>query len=217
MFEVTLLRPLKSGLYGLYLNGEFAGRLDEETLFRAGLRVGSELDEAQRDRLLAQAEKRIAAEKAMRLIAFRDRSKAELTGRLRQDFGGESAEAAADKMEALGLIDDAGYARRLARELVLHKYYGEARARLEMRRRGLSGEHIEAALSALSDAEPDNVSAPEDAASRAAVLLGRKYPRGVHDERDRRRAAALLQRYGYAWDEIKEALGRFQMEDQDGI
>lgn len=205
MFEITEIRPLKSGLFSLYLNGEYAGKLDEETLYHAGLKVGAEITEETLGELLRKAGKRIAVEKALRLVTFRDRSKAELADRLRQDFDDEAAEEAAERMVQLGLVDDAEYARRLARELIGRKYYGEARARLEMRRRGLEDAAIEAALGDSKD----------DAGEQALTLLHKKYPRGVADERDRRRASALLQRYGYHWDDIREALARFQTEEQD--
>ena len=112
-------------------------RVTEEELLRFGLRAGLELDgemlEAVRASVRASSAKAAAAD----IIGSRALSKKELTRRLVKKGNDEAdAQAAADWLEDIGAVDDAGYAAALARHYG-GKGYGPARVREELRRRGV--------------------------------------------------------------------------------
>ncbi len=169
-------------------------RVTEEELLRFGLRAGLELDgemlEAVRASVRASSAKAAAAD----IIGSRALSKKELTRRLVKKGNDEAdAQAAADWLEDIGAINDAGYAAALAR-----KGYGPARVREELRRRGVDRSLWDEALEELPEA--------------AEVLdqLIRKKCRGeLSDPREKKRVSDALLRRGFAWSDVKAAMGRY--------
>lgn len=201
--KITDIKPLKSGNFAVYADGEYAASLDDETLSLSGLVCGGEIDEKRLLELTEQANLKKAKQKALRLLGYRDHSKAELEKKLARSADGETARLAADRMEQLGLVDDEVFARKYAAELMLHKLYSKERAVYELRARGIGRELAERAADGVG-AEPQE---------QIEKLLYRKFPRGIQDETCKRRANALLSRYGYPWDAIREALAHYGMED----
>lgn len=203
--EVTALTPGRRRRIRVYLDGEFAASVDAESLARAGICVGARYTEEEFAEILRGAEVRAAKEKALNLLTRRDHSRAELEEKIARECDAEAAAKAAAEMERLGLINDAEFAKKFARELCLQKCFSTARALREMSRRGVPRALAEEAL---EDLTPD----PQEQLAR---LLQKKFPRGVGSEKDLKRACALLQRYGYPWDEIHAAVSRFGVEEQD--
>lgn len=203
--RVTELKTTKRGRIAVFLDGAFAGSVDAETAAKNGLREGNILSGREFDELLAESNLRQAKEKAMRLLAMRDHAERELAQKLRPDFGEDAALAAAARMAELGLVNDAAYAKKLAAELMGHKGYSARRAAMEMTCRGLDRELVENTLAGLA-LNPD---------ASALALLQKKYPYGLRDERETRRAAALLQRYGYGYDVIRRAMESYGDADQE--
>src|SRR5262249_35818806 len=90
-----------------------------------------------------------AVDVALRALARRDHSAAELDARLAR--GGVSEDArrgAVGHLVELGYVDDIGYSVRRA-ELLTKRGLGDEAIRVDLERRGLDREQIEAALSAL--------------------------------------------------------------------
>lgn len=202
MMRITEIRKLKSGRYGIFADGEYVDSLDDETLVLSRLKTGREIDESELAEILLEAKKRRAKDKAMNLLSFRDHSKAELVKKLSPKLGEEAAEEAAEKMEEIGLVNDADYALKFAKELIFTKLLGRDRVLYELSQRGIDRE---LAFSALESIEFDPI-------ENARRLLLKKYPRGIQDESARRKAAALLTRSGYRFSEIKSALNIYDTD-----
>ncbi len=200
--EITALEPRRHRLVQLFLDGEPAVKLDEETA--ASLRPGQQLSDEELHELIARSDAVRAKEKALYLLEHRPHSKRELEDKLARTVGREAAGQAAGRMEELGLIDDADYARRLAEELA-RKGFAAPRIRQELLRRGIGRE--------LAAAEAERAAAaPEDALHS---LIERRFARQLGEEKGRRRAVAALQRMGYRWEEIRSALRAFGGEPED--
>ena len=194
--EITALEPRRHRLVQLFLDGEPAVKLDEETA--ASLRPGQQLSDEELHELIARSDAVRAKEKALYLLEHRPHSKRELEDKLARTVGREAAGQAAGRMEELGLIDDADYAHRLAEELA-RKGFAAPRIRQELLRRGIGRE--------LAAQEAERAAAaPEDALHS---LIERRFARQLGEEKGRRRAVAALQRMGYRWEEIKAALRRY--------
>ena len=118
MPELTQVKETKRGRYALFFDGEFAFSLDEDTFAMAGLHTGDELEEWQIHDLQTKSDTRKAVDKAMDLLALRDHAAGELYQKLCRSFDPHSAAAAVAKMQELNLLDDAGFARRRAAELL---------------------------------------------------------------------------------------------------
>lgn len=200
--EITALEPRRHRLVQLFLDGEPAVKLDEETA--ASLRPGQQLSDEELHELIARSDAVLAKEKALYLLEHRPHSKRELEDKLARTVGREAAGQAAGRMEELGLIDDADYARRLAEELA-RKGFAAPRIRQELLRRGIGRE--------LAAEEAERAAAaPEDALHS---LIERRFARQLGEEKGRRRAVAALQRMGYRWEEIRSALRAFGGEPED--
>lgn len=197
--QITAIEPRKKGLSALYIDGEFAMKLDTEVILAHRFDVGREItDEALHDCVLDSDRKR-CKDKAMWLISFRDHSRRELLDKLRKDYPENVAEAAVDRLEELGLIDDGRYARRYTADLVNLKHLSERGIRQKLREKGIDRDLIDEIL---EETEVD-----EDEQIR--TIIEKKYASKLGDEKIRRRAVAALQRLGFGYQSIKSVLNEY--------
>ena len=118
------------------------------------------------------------------------------------------AEEVLDRLESVGLVDDAAYAAALARTRFAEK--GAARRAIaeELRRKGLGEDDIRAALGQIDS---------DDEGSAALALARKKLSATRHLpwEVRRRRTAALLGRKGYSREATVRALEAAFAEESD--
>lgn len=196
--EVTAIKQRRKGLSQLFIDGEPAVKIDTQVVLRTGLREGVQLSDEQLRELIQDSEKYRASEKALYLLEFRNHSQKELQDKIkRSGISQEAAKEAAEKMEEIGLLDDAAYARNLARTLFERKKYGMRRVQQELKLKGISPEIIEQVLAEFE---------PEDVSSVIRELLERKYPAYGEDEKVKKRAVAAMLRFGYQYDDIRRAM-----------
>ena len=116
------------------------------------------------------------------------------------------AEEVLDRLESVGLVDDAAYAAALARARFVEK--GAARRAIadELRRKGLGERAISAALAQISG---------DDEAGAALVLARKKLraTRGLDPVVRKRRALAALGRKGYSQGVAFSAIERALAEE----
>ena len=199
---LTAAEPRRKGLVALFIDGEKAVDLDAEIYLKSGLKPGDELTDEKLHGLIAASDARRAEVKAMNLLGYRAHSEKELARKLSRTVPREAADRAAARMTELGLVNDAEYARSLARELFARKHFAVSRVRMELVRRGIPRDLAEEAA---EEARPD----PRDALRE---LVGRKYVRDLGNEKGRRRTAAALQRMGYRWDDIRCVMNEFTQD-----
>lgn len=203
--ELTAAEPRRKGLVQLYLDGEAAVKIDAEIFLRSGLKPGNMLTDEELHGLIQASDERRAQEKALYLLEHRSHSKKELTEKIaRTAASREAAQAAADHMEELGLLDDETYARDLARDLFLRKRYGAMKVKQELKLKGIDGELIDELL--------EQYGSEEAALENIRAVLDKKYAGWEEDEKTRRRAFAALQRLGYSYGLIRQAM---QSDDRD--
>ncbi len=197
--QITAIEPRKKGLSALYIDGEFAMKLDTEVLLAHRFDVGREIDdEALHDCVLDSQLKR-CKDKAMWLISYRDHSRRELFDKLKKDYPEDVAEAAVTRMEELGLINDASYARRYTADLINVKHLSERGIRQKLYEKGIDRDLIDEIL--------DETELDESEQIRA--VIEKKYARGLDDEKIRRRAVNALQRLGFGYGSIKSVLNEY--------
>ena len=145
----------------------------------------------------------------MRMLGLRAHSKKELERKLRAKYGEEETNAALEKCEKYGFINDSYFAREFARELYERKYYAPARIKNELRMRGVSNEDIEKAIDLL-----DTSSDSEVGTGIAAAVAKLRLP-AEPTEKDKARAYRRLLSLGYSFSEIRTALhGVFNRSDE---
>ena len=130
-----------------------------------GIEVGADVSLEALEEALAAVEPALAKDRALRLLGYREHSRAELERKLR-DSGYPHGLAAAivARFVEVELVDDARFASAWVRSRRLSGY-GSRRIRQELERKGVTPETIDAAL---DEESPD----ADDELARARAALG---------------------------------------------
>ncbi len=141
----------------------------------------------------AEASDPVAVARAicLRLLAARPRSRAELvTALCQRGIPNDAVGAALDRLEDVGLVDDAAFAEVAVHSGHTYRGLGRHALSAELRRRGISGEIARDAVAAVE---------PQDEERQARELVQRKLrSRTVSDETTTvRRIVGTLARKGY--------------------
>ena len=204
--ELTAAEPRRRGLVQLFLDGEAAVKLDAQVFLQSGLKPGDQVSDQELFELIQASDARRAQEKALYLLEYRNYSKRELTEKIaRTAASREAAQAAADHLEEIGLVDDRAFAETYARELFQRKRYGARRVRQELSRKGIGRDIIDQVLEQYQDMD-------QAAGENIALVLERRYPTWREDEKARRRAVAALQRLGYSFEQVRAVMGGLDTE-----
>ena len=143
-----------------------------------------------------------AKKRALRLLERRDYSRKELILKLTEKGEPlEDAEAVADRMTELGVIDDERYSRMLVRHYAA-KGYGACRIKQELYRHGIHTDLWEEAM--------------EELPSQEEILdkLLRSKLRGEEpDRKEIKKATDAMLRRGFSWSEISAAMRRVLDEE----
>lgn len=166
------------------------------------LNEGQELDVEEYDNWLMIRQYRHALDRAVGYLAARARSKREIEQKLQQcGYRPCTVEMVLYKLEREGLLDDADFARQWVESRSTHKL-GRSRIAQELRRKGISADEAEDALSSIDD--EDQLSGAVSLAEKAAARI----KPGEDTRKAGNRILAMLARRGYSWDVSKEALRR---------
>lgn len=196
---ITSIEPRRKGLSALYIDGEFAFKLDTETLLSYRFDVGKEITDEQLHEVVLQSDLKRCKDKALWLISFRDHSKKELFTKLRKDYCEESVEKAIARLEELGLINDECYATRLTHDLINLKHLSKRGVKEKLREKGIDRDLIDEIL----------YSTEIDEREQIRIIIERKYKNSLNDEKTKRRCISALQRKGYSYSDIKSVLGEY--------
>lgn len=201
---VTAVEPRKKSLSALYIDGEYAMKLDTQTLLENKITPGTELDDETLHELIKKSDFRRAKEKALWLISYRDHSSKELFDKLCKDYSEEAAENALVRMQELSLINDEAFARRYAKELST-KHQSPQNIRYKLLQKGIDRD--------LTDSIIDELNI--DPVAEIEALVEKKYLRQLSDEKGLRRTVASLQRAGYRYGDIKTVISRYREDIYD--
>jgi regulatory protein len=146
-------------------------------------------------------DQRYRAEKvSMQSLTRRGMSRWELGKMLlARDLDEETVEFELDRLEGVGLIDDAALAETLVRTQHERKGLGRSALTAELRRRHIDQEQIEEALAQVGD---------DDEQSRATELAVKRAPqlRSLDSETAKRRLSGFLMRKGYSGSVVRAAV-----------
>lgn len=191
----------------IYIDGEYQTTVDSLYFGTCGVRDGAELTAAEAADFLREANGRRAFNKGASLLSYQDRTRRQIIERLREDYGDEAAEAAADRLTELRLLDDTRYAENYAAELLRRKKCAPRRIMQELLQKGVDRETAEAAVGGL------------DFSADVCIieLLKTKFAGKYGDEKGLRRTIAALQRLGYGYGDIRSALRQIEEEGDDTL
>ena len=228
--KIEKLEPSKhkEGRWLVWLEDASIVRVGEGDVVSLGLYAGKELTGGEGEALAAAGERSRLMERAVGLLSQRPMSRRELLDKLcapprpkkgkypydklddapgletieaQREAVRERAEAVADRLAELGLLNDEEYARMVVRHYAA-KGYGPRKLRDELYRRGVPREYWE---DALGEREPDD--------SRIDKLARQKLRGGEPTRENLKKVSDYLARRGYGWDEISGALERLREEE----
>lgn len=202
--SVLTMRPGRENKVHLLLDGEYAMTVDGDFVAFTGLYENMELDDEALTSLEREVNARRAFNKASELLARRDHSEKELREKLRQKGFADGADAAIEKLRGYGYVDDARFAARYAAELQRVKQYGRKRIEQELFRKGVDRAVIAETLDAMTFDADD-----------LAALIERKYLSQLNTEKGVAQTVAALQRRGYGFREIRDALEQAQQKAEE--
>jgi regulatory protein len=176
-------------------------RVGEKEVVDFELYAGKELSVDEAEALQNAARSSGLKEKTIGMLARKPMSRRETEQKLQGwDAGEEETASICDRMEELGLLNDAEYACCLVRHYSA-KGYGQRRLRDELYRRGIPRAFWEDAL----EQAGDNGVAIE-------AFLEKKLAGKTPDRRELKKVTDALVRRGFSWSEIDEAVRRCGIE-----
>ncbi len=177
----------------LYINHAFALSVSLTTIVRERLYVGMYLDAAAYARIEAAECIERAVQTALRAIEVRPRSIAEVRDRLkRKGFAPETITAAIERLQAIGLLDDAAFARFWIENRQTCRPRGRHALADELRRKGVDAKLVAVAL---DTSLTDNETGRAEMLARAAM---RRYATVADYQTFVRRLGGYLQRRGFS-------------------
>ena len=186
----------KRGVVEITVEGSVIARVRKAHFDKCPVRPGDEIDIDAWINRLAAAQFTDAYEAALTSLDYCARSARELANALRRKGYVEPAvEAVMARLGETDLIDDAGYARRMA-EVQSAKPVGLYAFKRKLKAKGISDEDAEEALAAFDDEQQ------RAAALEAAQRLYRKYE-ALPPREARAKLSQALARRGFGWDAIE--------------
>ena len=193
----------KKGRYALFCGEEFLFSVDENTYADFGIPKGMDLSDQDLTELRKNSEYRKALNKAFTYLGIRDHSEHELYTKLQKTYDDETAAQAVARVGELGYLDDGGFARRYAEELLgKGKSLGEIRRKLADKR--IARDIIDEVLDGIQTDERPLIS----------ELISGKYAGKLSSENGRQKVYAALLRRGFRSSDIIAALNGSEV---DGI
>jgi regulatory protein len=185
---VSALRELRGGKVAVELDGARWRTLPVDVVVRTRLSMGEELERPRLRELARELRRARAMDTALRAVARREQSAAELGRRLeRRGVTPALRDETVERLEDVGLVDDERFARRFAESLA-ERGHGDGAIRWRLEQSGVGPETAAHAVGAL---------APELERARLIVAAQGAGPR----------TARALTRRGFGEEAVEEALG----------
>lgn len=191
--------------WSVYIDGEFRFGLDEMDVYRLGISVGQELDEAALSKLLYEVQVQKAKFTLLNLLSYGARTEKQLRQKLREKgFEPSVIDTAIEGVRALGYIDDRAYVEAYVRYAKEQKKHGIFRIRQDLMQKG-----VEKALldELLSEEEAD----PEVLKELIQKKLGKD---SLSDPKVKNRITGFCLRRGFSYGEIREAIAALGEENE---
>lgn len=202
--RITGIETTKKGRYALMVDGEFLFSVHRDTfLLSPWLQKDAEVSAERLEAMRREDELRSAKASAMDCLAAAEQTGGTLRQKLLRRYSEEAVEAAVERMTELGLINDLDYSRRFAADAVNLRGWPRRRIAAELQKKGVAEEVIAEALADVTE---------ETEVETACALLRKQYRAKLSDRRDRDKAKAALQRRGFGYEVIRQAVTEVMRE-----
>jgi len=195
----------------IFLNGEYAFGINDESVYTFGLSKGLELGPTLRKQIEdydARVQAKLIAE---RFLAIRMRSEKEIRVQLRRKgFEEDVIDETIERLLTVGLIDDNAFVAAYVKDRVAFKPRSRSALERELASKGINDDVARHVI--------DSVLHPEDELILAKALAKKflqKQSRHPHEVQQRRLTSFLLRR-GFSYQFIRDILEKLIEEKEDG-
>ena len=187
--------------YSVFLDGEFAFGLYEDSLVKYGLRTGDELDEKKIEEIKKYDEFGFGKKVAYSFLSYKQRSRNEIVKKLKQKkVSDNTIDEVIELLLKQKYIDDKTYAKNYIDDKINSKPIGKRLAKLKLFEKGIDKELIEETL---------NESYTEETETELAVRLLSKYEKKLKSDDPLERKSKCF-RYllskGFDYETIRRAI-----------
>lgn len=180
----------------VFLDGEFAFGVSR--FVGAWLTVGQKIDGIKVESLISSDEKEKALQSALRFIGYKQRTESEVIKKLNQlECSAEIIESVILELKEKRYLDDGEFASQWIEIRGETKPRGRNLLKMELRRKGIAGEIIEAAIK----------NAPDE--MDMAVSLGKKYLKrysSINDVEFRKKMTGILSRRAFPYSIVNDTI-----------
>ena len=185
----------------VFIDGEFAFGLDEEVLYKSGLKKGEGLTQQRIKEITDEERKKEAKDAALRFLSFRRRTERQVREKLKKkEFDEKTIEATIDKLKEFDLINDLEFATSWVRDRLAFKPRGKRLLKQELWKKGIRRDII--------DQVTDELCRDEDKAALELVEKIKKRYKNLEPKVARRRMYSLLLRRGFSYEITRKALSQ---------
>ncbi len=202
------LQKRRKGRFNIYVDGQFACGLSEDTIIDEGISEGQELQDADIEKLLELDQSAKAYDKALRFLGYRVRSEKEIRDKLLDaEFHPKIIENTIYRLKKAGQIDDENFARTWIEDRCAVKPEGHYLITRELRQKGISFEIIDKILKKML---------PEDKEIQLAkkvIQKKNKLYKNLPEKQRMKKLTDFLIRRGFSWDIAKKTIDRLKKEE----
>ncbi|HEY9429584.1 MAG TPA: regulatory protein RecX [Gemmatimonadaceae bacterium] len=197
--------PRREGRFDILVDGKSVGVLSLDAIERLRLHVGTEYDDRLADSVAVEAARLRTFDRALDMLAFRGRATRELRNALlRKGEEAANVDHALERLTAMGLLDDASYARQYSHAKIVGPGFSRRRLQAELAKRGVARDVADEAIAdALAEDDVDSDAILERVAARKLRSLEKE-----DAPTRRRRLYEFLARRGYDSDDIRRVMDR---------
>ena len=210
--QITGIEPVKrkKGWFELVTRGRPPFLIDEETIYKNGLKAGDIISDPKWKKIKSESDLAWLKYKGMQILSRRMLSERDLRRKLSAERKPPATtdEALAD-LKRYGFYDDARYAAAFVRSQMARGVKSRLYLKKKLWEKGIS-EAIAGEILASELAEFDELSAVMELAEKKYGAL-----RGLPKDRARSRLINFLRGKGFSWDVIREAVDRVASDESE--
>lgn len=191
--------------YNIFVNEEYAFSVHADIMIKFRMMKDMEIEAAEIERIVHAEERHHAYLQALRYLQFRPQSAKELRRKLKdKGYAKPIIDSVIQQLTEQRYVDDELYAKQISEQRILSQKKGRMWVRRELAQKGISGEHIEEAMSAID----------EEAEYDSAYSLGLKRWNGMKSNAfDRKqKLSAFLLRRGFPQGIVRRALRQIEAD-----
>jgi regulatory protein len=185
----------------VFIDGKFAFGLDEEVLYKSGLKKGESLTQQRIEEITEEERKKEAKDVALKFLSFSRRTEKQVKEKLqKKGFEEKTIKATIDKLKKFDLINDLEFATSWVKDRLAFKPRGKRLLKQELWKKGIKKDIIEHVTEKLCQ--------NEDKSALELVEKIKKRYKNLEPKVAKRRMYNLLLRRGFSYEISRQALAQ---------